>query len=150
MVLYVVLYLTFILLFSVFWAGSLLEYRIAKHNISMPTVEIFLADLGFPLNRYFSLSSHFNYWRNRGLDPSEYLQKSDMLSDRLTTARFFGGMVILEPVILVRELAFGFSWGTIFWLVVSIGTLLYLRPWRFGMKLLDIEATLESNKSTNS
>jgi hypothetical protein len=149
MFIYALLYISLILVCSVAWAGSLLEYRIAKHNISLSSVKSFLNDLGFPLNQYFSLSSRFNYWKNRGLEPSEYLQNLD-LSNSLTTARVFGGIVMLGFVILIRDLTFGFSWNTIFWLALSIGTLLYLRPWRFGMKLLDIEATLESKKSTNS
>ena len=142
MILYGFIYIGMIPVSLIVWGGSILEYRIAKHQISLPAIEVFLDRLKFPLNQYFSLSSRFNYWRNSGLDPTKSLQHPD-LSRSLNSARGFGGMVCIGILILVRELAFGFSWSAIFWIVLSIATVFYVQPWRFGESLEAIEEGLQ-------
>lgn len=140
-------YITLIWIFSAFWAGSVLEYRVAKHKVSIEALELFAQNLPPRLNRFYSPSSSFNYWTSKSdLDPYTQLRQLDFSHTRRIVWRS-AAVVAIGVVLPLRQMLLDLSWDTALWVILSLGTVFYLRTWTFGAKLLEIEHNLRRSQS---
>ena len=136
-------YVVLILIFSAFWGGSVIEYRMAKHKISIQALETFAQKLPFSLKTFYSPQSSFNYWTNKSnIDPFTQLRSLNVRHARRIMRRT-AAVVAVGVLLPFRELALDLSWASAFWAILSVGTVYFLRAWRFGESLPDIDAHLK-------
>ena len=120
-------------------AEASLEYYVAKDQISIKAIEIYLARLSYPLDRiYADLDNPLGLSKN----PMEYVQNASY-------SRSLGNRIILMtlPIIfiiagVIGQIRLHQLRADYILLEVLVGFSFY-RAWRFGHKLMDIEASIQ-------